>query len=99
FRSWTCHAMVAACLRSANMSAEVSRRSLVSRLRERNGEGMPHFVVCGSDALVYTLAEELASAGHRIRLTVVVPQPMRSDVPGPTRPPGGRGGAAARPGG
>src|SRR4029450_12858257 len=85
FRSWTCHAMVAACLRSANMSAEVSRRSLVSRLRERNGEGMPHFVVCGSDALVYTLAEELASAGHRIRLTVVVPQPMRSDVPDLTR--------------
>jgi Trk K+ transport system NAD-binding subunit len=77
--------MVAACLRSANMSAEVSRRSLVSRLRERNGEGMPHFVVCGSDALVYTLAEELASAGHRIRLTVVVPQPMRSDVPDLTR--------------
>ncbi|HEY7273606.1 MAG TPA: NAD-binding protein [Actinoplanes sp.] len=67
------------------MSAETSRRSLVSRLRERNGEGMPHFVVCGSDALVYTLAEELASAGHRIRLTVVVPQPMRSDVPDLTR--------------
>ena len=57
----------------------------MSRLRERDGEGMPHFVVCGSDALVYTLAEELASAGHRIRLTVVVPQPMRSDVPDLTR--------------
>jgi Trk K+ transport system NAD-binding subunit len=67
------------------MSAEASRRSLVSRLRERNGEGMPHVVVCGSDALVYTLAEELASAGHRIRITVVVPQPMRSDVPDLTR--------------
>jgi Trk K+ transport system NAD-binding subunit len=67
------------------MTAEASRRSLVSRLRERTGEGMPHFVVCGSDALVYTLAEELASAGHRIRLTVVVPQPMRSDVPDLTR--------------
>jgi Trk K+ transport system NAD-binding subunit len=67
------------------MSAEASRRSLVSRLRERSGEGMPHVVVCGSDALVYTLAEELASAGHRIRITVVVPQPMRSDVPDLTR--------------
>ena len=67
------------------MSAEATRRSLVSRLRERNGEGMPHVVVCGSDALVYTLAEELASAGHRIRITVVVPQPMRSDVPDLTR--------------
>jgi Trk K+ transport system NAD-binding subunit len=67
------------------MSAEASRRSLVSRLRERNGEGLPHFVVCGSDALVYTLAEELSSAGQRIRLTVVVPQPMRSDVPDLTR--------------
>jgi Trk K+ transport system NAD-binding subunit len=67
------------------MSAEASRRSLVSRLRERTGEGLPHFVVCGSDALVYTLAEELSSAGQRIRLTVVVPQPMRSDVPDLTR--------------
>jgi voltage-gated potassium channel Kch len=67
------------------MSAEASRRSLVSRLRERNGEGLPHFVVCGSDALVYTLAEELSSTGQRIRLTVVVPQPMRSDVPDLTR--------------
>jgi len=62
---------------------EVSRRSLVSRLREglpRNGDNRPHFVVCGADALVYTLAEEL-SAGHRIRLTVVVPPKLRSDVP------------------
>ena len=63
---------------------ELSRRSLVSRLREglpRNGDNRPHFVVCGADALVYTLAEELANAGHRIRLTVVVPPRLRSDVP------------------
>ncbi|WP_199510290.1 potassium channel family protein [Nucisporomicrobium flavum] len=61
-----------------------SRRSFVSRLREglpRNGDNRPHFVICGADALVYTLAEELANAGHRIRLTVVVPPRLRSDVP------------------
>jgi len=55
----------------------------VARLRDRNGAGdpRPHFVVCGADALVYTLAEELSNAGHRIRLTVVVPKRLRSDVP------------------
>jgi Trk K+ transport system NAD-binding subunit len=66
------------------MSAEASlpRRSLVARLRDRNdGDGRPHLVVCGSDALVYTLAEELSNAGHRIRLTVIVPPRLRSDVP------------------
>ncbi|MFI7596846.1 potassium channel family protein [Actinoplanes sp. NPDC049681] len=63
---------------------EPIRRSLVSRLREglpRNGDTRPHFVVCGADALVYTVAEELANAGHRIRLTVIVPPRLRSDVP------------------
>jgi Trk K+ transport system NAD-binding subunit len=62
-------------------SKEVTRRSLVSRLRERNGDARPHFVVCGSDALVYTLAEELANSGHRIRLTVITPAEVRADVP------------------
>ena len=67
---------------SAEPSREAQRRSLVSRLRDRNGgDGRPHFVVCGGDALVYTLAEELSSSGHRIRLTVVVPPRLRSDVP------------------
>jgi Trk K+ transport system NAD-binding subunit len=55
-------------------------RSLVSRLR-RNADTRPHFVVCGADALVYTVAEELANAGHRIRLTVIVPAKLRADVP------------------
>ncbi|GAA3931350.1 potassium channel family protein [Actinoplanes auranticolor] len=55
-------------------------RSLVSRLR-RNADTRPHFVVCGADALVYTVAEELANAGHRIRLTVIVPAELRADVP------------------
>jgi Trk K+ transport system NAD-binding subunit len=66
------------------MSAEgpASRRSLVARLRERNGgDSRPHFVVCGGDALVYTLAEELSSAGLGIRLTVIVPPRLRADVP------------------
>jgi Trk K+ transport system NAD-binding subunit len=53
----------------------------VSRLRERNGDSRPHFVVCGSDALVYTLADELASSGHRVRLTVITPTDVRPDVP------------------
>ncbi|BCJ53715.1 potassium transporter TrkA [Actinoplanes sp. NBRC 14428] len=56
----------------------------MSRLRDglpRNGDPRPHFVVCGADALVYTVAEELANAGHRIRLTVIVPPDLRSDVP------------------
>jgi Trk K+ transport system NAD-binding subunit len=53
----------------------------VSRLRERNGDARPHFVVCGGDALVYTLAEELANSGHRIRLTVITPPEVRGDVP------------------
>ena len=62
-------------------SKEVTRRSLVSRLRERNGDARPHFVVCGSDALVYTLADELANSGHRVRLTVITPTEVRPDVP------------------
>jgi Trk K+ transport system NAD-binding subunit len=57
-------------------------RSLVSRLR-RNADNRPHFVVCGADALVYTVAEELANAGHRIRLTVIIPAKLRADVPDP----------------
>lgn len=59
---------------------EPSGRSLVSRLR-RTADPRPHFVVCGADPLVYTVAEELANAGHRIRLTVIVPVRLRGDVP------------------
>jgi Trk K+ transport system NAD-binding subunit len=67
---------------TADPTRDVSRRSLVARFRDRNGSDVqPHFVVCGSDALVYTLAEELANAGHRIRITVIVPKRLRSDVP------------------
>ena len=65
----------------AEPSKEVTRRSLVSRLRERNGDARPHFVVCGADALVYTLADELANSGHRIRLTVIAPHEVRPDIP------------------
>ncbi|MGX6603678.1 NAD-binding protein [Micromonosporaceae bacterium Da 78-11] len=66
---------------SAEPVKESPRRSLVSRLRERTDDGRPHFVVCGADALVYTLAEELANSGHRIRLTVIVPAQVRPGVP------------------
>ncbi|GLY96977.1 potassium transporter TrkA [Actinoplanes sp. NBRC 103695] len=60
------------------------RRGLMSRLQQRlaNGaDGRPHFVICGSDSLVYTLAEELSNAGHRIRITLVVPHRLRANVP------------------
>ena len=68
---------------SAEPARDAQRRSLVSRLRDRNGsdDSRPHLVVCGGDALVYTLAEELSNAGHRVRLTVVVPPRLRADVP------------------
>jgi Trk K+ transport system NAD-binding subunit len=62
-------------------SKEVMRRSMLSRLRDRNDDARPHFVVCGADPLVYTLAEELARSGHRIRLTVITPPRLRADVP------------------
>ncbi|WP_433371382.1 potassium channel family protein [Actinoplanes sp. CA-142083] len=61
---------------------EIPRRSLVSRLRDRNGDDRPHYLVCGADALVWTLAEELISSGRRLRLTVIVPPDLRPDVPG-----------------
>ena len=66
------------------MSEEPVRRSVLSRLRDglqNGGDGRPHFVVCGSDALVYTLAEELATTAQRIRLTVIAPRNQRADVP------------------
>jgi Trk K+ transport system NAD-binding subunit len=69
---------------TADSTREVIRRSLVSRLREglpRNGDNRPHLVVCGADPLIFTVAEELANAGHRVRLTVIVPPRLRPDVP------------------
>ncbi|MET8147497.1 potassium channel family protein [Actinoplanes sp. NPDC049668] len=65
---------------AADPNREPTGRAFVSRLR-RNADGRPHFVICGADSLVYTVAEELANAGHRIRLTVVVPTTLRGDVP------------------
>lgn len=38
-------------------------------------------MLCGADALVYTLAEELANSRHRIRITVITPHRLRPDVP------------------
>lgn len=66
---------------AAETSREAARRSLVSRLRDRGADDRPHFVLCGNDALVYTLAEELSNAGHQLRITVIVPRDLRSDVP------------------
>lgn len=56
-------------------------KSLVSRLLPRATDPRPHFVICGADQLVYTVAEELSNAGHRIRVTVIVPATLRSGVP------------------
>ncbi|MEU4618532.1 NAD-binding protein [Actinoplanes sp. NPDC023801] len=48
---------------------------------ESDEDSRPHLVLCGADALVYTLAEELANARHRIRITVITPHRIRPDVP------------------
>jgi Trk K+ transport system NAD-binding subunit len=48
---------------------------------ESDEDSRPHLVLCGSDALVYTLAEELANSRRRIRITVITPHRLRSDVP------------------
>ncbi len=58
-----------------------ARRALVTRLRDNlpTGDPRPHYVVCGSDPLIYTIAEELA--GHRMRVTAIVPPRLRPDVP------------------
>jgi Trk K+ transport system NAD-binding subunit len=48
---------------------------------ESDEDTRPHLVLCGADALVYTLAEELANARHRIRITVITPHRIRPDVP------------------
>ncbi|MEV6344418.1 NAD-binding protein [Actinoplanes sp. NPDC051851] len=48
---------------------------------DHDADTRPHLVLCGSDALVWTLAEELANSRHRIRLTVITPHHMRPDVP------------------
>jgi Trk K+ transport system NAD-binding subunit len=69
---------------SVEPTRDVSRPSLVSRLRgglAAGADGRPHYVVCGSDALVYTVAEELAGTGQRVRVTVIVPPKLRPDIP------------------
>ncbi|MDT4992245.1 MAG: hypothetical protein QOH97_2137 [Actinoplanes sp.] len=66
------------------VTEDPGRRSVLARLRAgrpNGGDGRPHFVVCGGDALVYTLAEELATTAQRIRLTVIAPRNQRADVP------------------
>jgi Trk K+ transport system NAD-binding subunit len=62
-----------------NVSA-VSPEKIHNR-SESDEDNRPHLVLCGADALVYTLAEELANSRHRIRLTVITPHRMRPDVP------------------
>ncbi|GAA4932851.1 NAD-binding protein [Actinoplanes utahensis] len=48
---------------------------------ESDEDSRPHLVLCGADALVFTLAEELANSRHRIRITVITPHRIRPDVP------------------
>jgi Trk K+ transport system NAD-binding subunit len=69
---------------SADQPSNVRRRAL-TRLQQRLTNGVddqrPHFVICGADALAYTLADELSNAGHRIRITLVVTRVPRAEVP------------------
>jgi Trk K+ transport system NAD-binding subunit len=60
---------------SAAPSEQIQNRS------EFDEDTRPHLVLCGADALVYTLAEELANSRHRIRITVITPHRIRPDVP------------------
>ncbi|WP_255657760.1 TrkA family potassium uptake protein [Actinoplanes sp. L3-i22] len=53
----------------------------MSALIPSEADTRPHLVVCGADALVWTLAEELANSRHRLRLTVITPHKIRADVP------------------
>ncbi|MBB2945769.1 Trk K+ transport system NAD-binding subunit [Actinoplanes lutulentus] len=48
---------------------------------ESDEDNRLHLVLCGADALVYTLAEELANSRDRIRITVITPHRVRADVP------------------
>jgi Trk K+ transport system NAD-binding subunit len=68
---------------SDDASPDAVRRSLVSRLRGGLGtpDARPHYVVCGSDPLVFTVVEELAGAGHRGLVTAIVPPRLRADIP------------------
>jgi Trk K+ transport system NAD-binding subunit len=68
---------------SDDVTRSMFRRSLVSRLRDGfvAGDDRPHYVVCGSDPLVYTVVEELAGVGQRVRVTAIVPPRLRPDVP------------------
>jgi Trk K+ transport system NAD-binding subunit len=58
-----------------------ARRALAARLPEgmrRNGDAVPHYIVCGGDPLAYRVVNELLAAGET-RVTVVVPPRRRSD--------------------
>ncbi|MDI6103862.1 NAD-binding protein [Actinoplanes sp. NEAU-A12] len=61
------------------MSAEPIEK--IHKHAESDEDTRPHLVLCGADALVYTLAEELTNSRHRIRITVITPHRIRPDVP------------------
>jgi Trk K+ transport system NAD-binding subunit len=61
----------------------VVRRAISARDRRPERAHRPHLVICGSDPLVYTIAEELVGSAQRLRVTAVVPPTMRADVPDP----------------
>ncbi|HWS34971.1 MAG TPA: NAD-binding protein [Actinoplanes sp.] len=61
------------------MSAAADK--MIQNCAESDEDTRPHLVLCGADALVFTLAEELANSRHRIRVTVITPYRIRSDVP------------------
>lgn len=58
-----------------------ARRALALRLPDglrRNGDGGPHYVVCGADPLAYRLVNELLLAAPDARVTVLVPPGRRT---------------------
>ena len=62
-----------------NVSAEATEK--IHKRAQSDGDRRLHLVLCGADALVFTLAEELANSRHRIRITVLTPHRIRADVP------------------
>lgn len=78
---------------SVDPKRDRARRSLIARFRDGltpEDDGLPHYVVCGSDPLVYTVVEELVGNGRAGRVTAIVPPRLRVDVPDPAELPGVR---------
>jgi Trk K+ transport system NAD-binding subunit len=69
----------------AELWRDRARRVVETRLRDglrTNGDvNRPHYLVCGQDALVFHLVNELLAADPQMRVTVIVPLRRRPDGP------------------